>query len=215
MVIIMKDFSMKKRPDYIKNCYREEDGSLTVVFADGTIYDDYLDTEENIAKIDDTMEEQVKEGYTKVGKFRGLLGLSCLVSFATSIAPAVIYQTEFVPDEQKPFVAGGTILVSLLGASEIIRNARRLNEVDKFKTRDAMREELLELAKGYPTTYPHAFEGLTQKEYEKACELINKGEDPFTARNSDWFSEKTLTKIDKNIERDKAYQLTLVPTKNK
>ena len=43
MVIIMKDFSMKKRPDYIKNCYREEDGSLTVVFADGTIYDDYLE----------------------------------------------------------------------------------------------------------------------------------------------------------------------------
>ena len=51
MVIIMKDFSMKKRPDYIKNCYREEDGSLTVVFADGTIYDDYLDNYNQILNL--------------------------------------------------------------------------------------------------------------------------------------------------------------------
>ena len=62
----MKDFSMKKRPDYIKNCYREEDGSLTVVFADGTIYADYLDTEENIAKIDILWKNKLKKGILKL-----------------------------------------------------------------------------------------------------------------------------------------------------
>lgn len=211
----MRDLSGKKDKNYIKSCERKTDGSLTVTYADGTVYDDYANTAENIEKIDTAMENQVKQGYDNIGKFRGLLGLSCLVSLASSIAPAYIYQAEFVPEEQKPFVAGGAIIVSLLGAREIIRNARCLNEVDKFKKRDSMHQELSKIAAEYPTTYPHAFEGLSKKENAKARALIRKGEDPFTARNSDWYSERTLEKIERNVERDKAYQLTLIPRKNK
>lgn len=211
----MKDFSMKKKADYIKKCERNADGSLTVTYADGTVYDDYANTAENIEKIDAAMEKQVELGYANIGKFKGLLGLSCLVSLASSIAPAYIYQAEFVPEEQKSFVAGGAIIVSLLGAREIIRNASCLNEVDKFKKRDSMQQELSKIAAEYPHTYPHAFEGLSKKENAKAHTLIRKGEDPFTARNSDWYSERTLEKIKRNVERDKAYQLTLLPRKNK
>lgn len=211
----MKDFSMKKKADYIKKCERNADGSLTVTYADGTVYNDYADTKENIDKIDAAMEKQVELGHANIGKFKGLFGLTGLAS----LAPAYLYHVgcsmEFIPEEQKPIFTCGAILVSLLGMKELIRRRGYIIEEAKFDLRDSMREDLSEIANNYPNMYPHALTGLREKEYQKACELIDKGEDPFAARNSDWYSETTLLKIKKNIEKDKAHQLTLVPRKNK
>lgn len=209
----MKDFSMKKKADYIKKCERNADGSLTVTYADGTVYNDYADTKENIDTIDVAMERQVEIGHANIGKFKGLMFLSGIAALAPEYLYNVGCNMGFIPEEQKPFFTCGAILVSLLGLKEIIKHAGYINEEAKFDLRDSMRGDLLEIANNYPNMYPHAFTGFREKEYQKACELIDKGEDPFAARNSDWYSGRTLLKIKKNIEKDKAHQLTLVPRK--
>ena len=185
--------------------------TFSIKFADGTIYDGYAKTEENLNTVSDVMEVQAEEATELEGYYKGLVGLNATATIAGTTAGAYAVQLlgtalcdtfSSVSPEQVVTATGITIGAgTLIGLKHIMVNARKIAEIKKFKLRDSMREDLDRIEE-----YPHALTGVRSR----VQELVNSFANPFSAINSESYTTKDLIKISQNVEREKVYQLKSV-----
>ena len=185
--------------------------TFSIKFADGTIYDGYAKTEENLNTVSDAMEAQAEEATELEGYYKGLVGLNATATIAGTTAGAYAVQLlgtalcdtfSSVSPEQVVTATGITIGAGpLIGLKHIMVNARKIAEIKKFKRRDSMREDLDRIEE-----YPHALTGVRSR----VQELVNSFANPFSAINSESYTTKDLIKISQNVEREKVYQLKSV-----
>ena len=189
----------------------DEGDTFSIKFADGTIYDGYAKTEENLNTVSDAMEAQAEEATELEGYYKGLVGLNATATIAGTTAGAYAVQLlgtalcdtfSSVSPEQVVTATGITIGAgTLIGLKHIMVNARKIAEIKKFKLRDSMREDLDRIEE-----YPHALTGVRSR----VQELVNSFANPFSAINSESYTTKDLIKISQNVEREKVYQLKSV-----
>ncbi|MDD6264064.1 MAG: hypothetical protein PUA97_02985 [bacterium] len=185
--------------------------TFSIKFADGTIYDGYAKTEENLNTVSDAMEAQAEEATELEGYYKGLVGLNATATIAGTTAGAYAVQLlgtalcdtfSSVSPEHVATATGITIGAgTLIGLKHIMVNARKIAEIKKFKLRDSMREDLDRIEE-----YPHALTGVRSR----VQELVNSFANPFSAINSESYTTKDLIKISQNVEREKVYQLKSV-----
>ena len=185
--------------------------TFSIKFADGTIYDGYAKTEENLNTVSDAMEAQAEEATELEGYYNGVVGINATATIAGTTAGAYAVQLlgtalcdtfSSVSPEQVVTATGITIGAgTLIGLKHIMVNARKIAEIKKFKLRDSMREDLDRIEE-----YPHALTGVRSR----VQELVNSFANPFSAINSESYTTKDLIKISQNVEREKVYQLKSV-----
>ena len=185
--------------------------TFSIKFADGTIYDGYAKTEENLNTVSDVMEVQAEEATELEGYYKGQVALNAIVTAAGTTAGAyavkelgTVLCSAFpsVSPEQVVTATGITIGAgTLIGLKHIMVNARKIAEIKKFKLRDSMREDLDRIEE-----YPHALTGVRSR----VQELVNSFANPVSAINSESYTTKDWIKISQNVEREKVYQLKSV-----
>lgn len=192
----------------------DEGDTFSVKFADGTIYDGYAMTEENLKEISDAMEGQAQKATDLEGYYKGQAVINGLVAAAGTTAATyavnelgtVLCNTfSSVEPEHVTIAAGITIGTGVIfGVKNIVANIRKIAEIKKFKLRDSMKEDLENLG-----AYPHALTGVRSR----VQELVSSFDNPFGAIHSGEYTTKDLIKISQNVEREKVYQLK--PAKSK
>lgn len=192
----------------------DEGDTFSIKFADGTIYDGYAKTEENLKTVSDAMEAQAEDATELEGYYKGLVGLNATATIAGTTAGAYAVQLlgtalcdtfSSVSPEQVVTATGITIGAgTLIGLKHIAVNAKKIAEIKKFKLRDSMNEDLENIS-----DYPHALTGVRSR----VQELVNSFDNPFGAIHSEEYATKDLIKISQNVEREKVYQLK--PAKSK
>lgn len=189
----------EEKSNYIKEVINGD--TLTVTFADGTEYDDYENTSENMEVFNEAMEQQVEAGIQNIGNFKSLLGIDIAVSAASATtALATVFTggtTESVPEEVK---IGAIITSGIVALGTAIRaniNARKVKEIKKFQKRNEIAATLANLE-----LYPHALVDLRSS----VVSLVRSTKNPFAAINSELYTIKDLEQIERNVERDKVYE---------
>ena len=189
----------EEKSNYIKEVINGD--TLTVTFADGTEYDDYENTSENMEVFNEAMEQQVETGIQNIGNFKSLLGIDIAVSAASATtALAIVFAggaTESVPEEVK---IGAIITSGIVALGTAIRaniNARKVKEIKKFQKRNEIADTLANLE-----LYPHALVDLRSS----VVSLVRSTKNPFAAINSELYTIKDLEQIERNVERDKVYE---------
>ena len=192
----------------------DEGDTFSIKFADGTIYDGYAKTEENLKTVSDAMEAQAEEATELEGYYKGQAVINGLVAAAgTTAATYAVNELGIelcnafssVEPEHVTIAAGITIGTGVIfGVKNIVANIRKIAEIKKFKLRDSMKEDLENL-----DAYPHALTGVRSR----VQELVSSFDNPFGAIHSEEYTTKDLIKISQNVEREKVYQLK--PAKSK
>ena len=188
--------------------------TFSIKFADGTIYDGYEKSEENLSIVSDVMEVQAQEATELEGYYKGQVAINATAAVAgtavgayavNELVNALSSSVSSMSPETATVATGVTIGIgTLLGAKHIVVNAKKVSEIKKFILRDSMKEDLDNIE-----DYPHAFTGVRTK----VKELVENFDNPFGAIHSDEYTTKDLMRISQNIDREKVYQLT--PAKKK
>ncbi len=174
--------------------------TLSIKFADGTIFEGYEKTEENFKIIADAMESQVEIGIENLRKFKNKVALCGMEAATVTVGvPIAVALNPSLQTEENLVLAGAAVIVGAgFGIVNLLRNSAKVKEIEKFQYRNEMCEDLENIEQ-----YPHALNGLRRR----VAELVDRLENPFSAINSEQFTTKDLQKISQNIEREKVYQL--------
>ncbi len=188
--------------------------TFSIKFADGTVYDGYEKSEENLSLVSNVMEVQAQEATELEGYYKGQVAINAATTVAgtaagtyvvNELANALSSSVSSITPETATVATGVTIGIgALLGAKHIVVNAKKISEIKKFILRDSMKEDLDNIE-----DYPHAFTGVRTK----VKELVENFDNPFGAIHSEEYTTKDLMRISQNIDREKVYQLT--PAKKK
>lgn len=179
--------------------------TFSIKFADGTVYEGYEKSEENLKTVSDAMEMQAKEAKNDKMYFESK-GAKIIISTLTGTTLASWLVEEFGTNlfnlsfEQVAAITGTTIITGFITGGIFAHiNAEKLKEIEKLELYSFMREDLENIK-----SYPHALYGLRKS----LADFAEDSKKPFSIINSDQYTTEDLRKINKNIEREKTYSLT-------
>lgn len=207
----MKDYTLKEseKSQYIIDFWREQDGTLSVKFADGKIFSKIAYSAENLKKIEEAQEKQARKGIIHYDRFnterKNSKVSTILAGSVTGVMYALGASSMFVPAIQSmdlgvagPIALGvGTVTAigTILSAHKLKKNTGKVRELDKIKYRDAHIDEL-QSARGYN----NAFTGLNTK----AAKYYKKEAHPYSILNIDKFTQDELETIVQNMATEDA-----------
>lgn len=214
----MKEYIIdeNERKQYITNFTREKNGTLSVEFADGRVFNNIEYSDENIEKIITIQEEQARRGidHYKVFKrrlntskiktaaaFVGTLGASIGATFIPAVSQAV--------ESNHPLVVclgigAVTVLGTIPAYAKLYRDSKVVEELDKIKYRDTHRKELATIR-----DHENSLAGLDQHR----TGWMKRVEDPFSIANIDRYDIEDLETIVDNINVENNLGLTYVKRK--
>lgn len=209
----MKNYAInaKDNEKYIQYVEKNRDGTITIVFADGRVFDNIVCCEENLEKIIAVQEEQAKKGIdnykifkTKENKSKALTLISGIGTLAVTtgitMAPAV---NNALSSQSPVLVAAGVGLITILGTipafAKLRRDRGKVKELEKLRYRNKHKKELDSYAE-----YPNALAGI----YPDTAKWISSTKDPFSILNIDEYSQYDLEQIVSNINVEKSYDFT-------
>lgn len=213
----MKDYSIgESKRKYILRI--EEDannGTFTVVFADGTKLTDVEMNEANIRKVIATQEKQAKNAVNNKAVFVSrrtkagvLTGFSTVASLAAVTAVSNIPVIEQALAGQNPVVvACGIGMVTILGAipavAKLFRESEKVAELEKLEYLEQNSEKL----RNY-RNYHNALGGLNRR----AAAHFSESEDPYCILDIDEYEKKDLEIMMENIEKEESFGFTYKKT---
>ena len=209
----MKDYTIdgKNREKYIKCIEKHKDGTMSVIFADGRVFNNIDYCQENLEKVIAVQEEQAKKGIENYKKFKtgetkatALSIISGLFTLTFSTGVTMIPQVNEALSSQSPVVvATGIGLITILGTipalAKLHREKSKVKELDKLSYRNKHKKELDSFS-----DYPNALSGL----YPDTAKWISSTKDPFSILNVDEYSLYDLEQIVSNIKVEKEYDFT-------
>ena len=209
----MKNYILdgKGEESYIAKVIECKDGSLSVKFADGRVFNNVEACDENLQKIIAVQEEQALKGIEHYKEFKTkecnataltvLSGIGALgISTGVSMIPAV--QTA-LSSENPVVVAAGIGVITILGTipalTKLCREKKRVKELDKLRYRKNHLSDLKRFKK-----YPNSLAGVDTS----VAEWMKTSDDPFCILNIDEYSRDDLEQIMSNIRVEKEYDFT-------
>lgn len=193
----------------------DEGETFSIKFADGTVYDGYEKSEENLKTVSDAMDAQAEEAIGLEGYYKGQVALNAVATmagtatgaYAVNLLGTALCDTFSSVSPEHVVTATGIAIGAgtIIGLKHIAVNAKKIGEIKKFTLRNSMKEDLDKIEE-----YPHALIGVRKR----VQELVNGFDNPFGAMHSEEYTTKDLIKISQNVEREKVYQL-LKPAKTK
>ena len=215
----MKDYTIKEneKSQYIIDFWKENDGTISVRFADGTVFTKIAYSEENLAKIEAMQEQQAETGIARYKRFTGeksrdkaktiCAGSITGVMYAFGASSMLIPVMQNLQTAQLAPLALGVGTVALLGtianAYELKRSSGKVKELDKIKYRNKHRDEL-DSANGYH----NAFAGMNAN----TARYFKKEQHPYSILNIDCFTQDELETIVKNMATEDATGFAYVAT---
>ena len=204
----MKDYSLDRdsRKNYIVNMYVAENKTLTVVFADGTRFENIANTQENVDKIAAIQEAQARKAVANYPTFRrkervafGTFIGSVLTTYGIGWA---LQSTELSHNPVLSIVTGAAVVgaVALPAAIHFCHSATKMSELEKIKYRDEHRDTLEQFR-----YYPNSLMGVSNKRHFAFSRSQNV--DAFSVLDIDNFTKDDLETIVTNVEREKQYTL--------
>ena len=208
----MKDYTLdgESRKKFIKDMFLADDGTLTIVFADGTCFHHIANTPENVEKVRKIQEAQAKAGLKNLKRFNRrsyIYGFSSVLgAFASGFLCTGVMDQVYPVIYQNNLASAACIGAAfVIGAapwlSKFAKTAETVGELKKIQYRNQHRREL----DAY-LDYPNALSGVENKQH--FAYSIEHGEDPFSVLNVDCFSREDLETIVKNVERESEIQFT-------
>lgn len=184
-----------------------DEKSIVVSFGDKSKIRNVKFVPENIARISEIMENQVSESLDNYGYFnrrRLFYGTGSAVCGAVSLGIIPVLNSVYGignDDLRALTIAGIGVVTTAVMLKNAIVNGKKVSEIDKFRMRESLRDELDGIA-----NYATALNGVRSS----VVDLIENTDAPFDAINSDSYTTKDLEKISENIEREKVLKLTYV-----
>ena len=207
----MKDYTNREKEKklYIVNHWKNEDGTMSVQFANGTVFTGIAYSEENLKKLAEMQEAQAETGIKRYKEFskekRKSEVRTVLAGSVTGIMYAFGAGSMFIPAMQSmniaqaaPIALGlGTITAigTILSAHKLRKEQGRVSELDKIRYRNAHREQL-----DKANSYHNAFAGMPIK----TARYFEKEKNPYSILNIDCFTEDELRTIIQNMEAEDA-----------
>lgn len=209
----MKEYIIaeEEKKKYITNFKRDRNGSISVQFADGRIFEDVEYCPENIEKIVRVQEEQVKRGIDHYRVFKNRMNLSRIktaISFAgtlgLSIGATMIPAVSEAVDSTHPLVVclgigALTVLGTIPAYAKLYRDIQVVDELDKLKYRDAHKSELDSM-----NDYYNSLAGIERSKKN----WMRRSNNPFSVVNVDKYDIEDLEKIVENISNEKSLGFT-------
>ena len=209
----MKDYSIgeSKKNFILKIEVDENNGSFTVVFADGSKFTDIELNEENIRKVIAIQELQAKDGVANKSVFVGkktkagfLTGLSAAAVLAGSAAvSSVPFVADAIAGQNPVVVAAGigtiTILGSIPAAIKLYRESKKVEELEKLEYLAKNRTKLEEYR-----NYHNVLAGLSRK----AASHFDTSENPYCILDIDSYEKKDLEQMMENINKEESFAFT-------
>jgi len=206
----MKDYTLDQisKKKYIVDTFVAENKTLTVIFADGTRFENVASTEENLDCIARVQEAQAKAAVNKLPVFRRKaskadLEMCAATSAAFLVGGALSCITNACqnPTESAILVGTVTLLGFIPSLIYTIHENEKLKELEKIKYRDDHREELDSYKE-----FPNSLAGVKNRRHFAYCR--SHEEDPFSILAIDCFSKKDLETIVDNVERENEFGFT-------
>ncbi len=205
----MKDYTLNQgsKKNYIVDMYLENDGTITVIFADGTTFYGLANTEENIQKIAAHQEKQAKTAITNYSVFRNKLLLSTVGVLGSAGAFTVVgnYISGLAGSTSSLENIGITCATCLVGTIpalvHFLKTNAKFEELKKIFYRNSFRSSLDSYQQ-----YPNALAGVKNRKHFDYC--AEHGEDPFSILSIDCFTKDDLETIVDNVEREKKFTFT-------
>lgn len=213
----MKDYTIREseKSKYIVGFWTNEDGTMSVKFADGTVFSKISYSEENLRKIEAMQEAQAKTGLSRYPEFDKARKSSKLKTILSGSVTGIMYAfgagSMFIPAMQSmdiataaPIALGvGTITAvgTILSAHKLSKETGRVRELDKIRYRDEHMDEL-DSAK----SYHNAFAGMPAK----AARYFRKDKQPYSILNIDCFTQDDLETIIRNMNTEDATEFSYV-----
>ncbi len=202
----MKDYSLDRdsKKNYIVNMYVAENKTLTIVFADGTCFENIANTQENVDKIVAIQEAQAQKAVSNYPTFKRKerLALGTFVaSIGASVGAGMLLQSmPLVNDPLTSIVTGAAVVGAFIvpAGIHLCRSSAKMTELDKIKYRDEHRTILEQYR-----VFPNSLMGLRNKRHFAFSR--SQGIDAFSILDIDNFSKEDLEGIVTNVEREKKY----------
>lgn len=209
----MKDYVMEPQDasSYILDIWKDGNGTISVQFADGRIFQKISACEENLQKIAAAQEAQAAKGIDNYVKFhkdetrcRRNTFFSGVGAFALSTGATFIPAVQNALSGQSPLIkVAGIGIITVLGMipayAKLTRASDKVQELDKIRYRDAHMSELSQYR-----DYPNSLSGMNPR----TAAWFRSTEDPFSILNIDFYNRSDLEQIVDNIGVEKTYQFT-------
>ena len=213
----MKDYTIREseKSQYVIGFWKNDDGTMSVKFADGTVFSKIAYSEENLKKIAEMQEAQAKVGLQRYPEFDKAKKSSKIKTILSGSVTGIMYAfgagSMFIPAMQSmdiataaPIALGvGTITAvgTIVSAHKLRKESARVTELDKIKYRDEHRKDLEK-----SRDYHNAYAGMPA---EKA-RYFTKKKQPYSILNIDSFTQDDLETIIRNMETEAATDFTYV-----
>lgn len=216
----MQDYSLTKKDqkNFVISYKKEQDGTYSVTFADGSVFKHIEANEENIEKLESLLDSQIKDGKKRYNLLRKRTKCSMGVMVATPVAIATastlvtnIPAIDSVMSTYNPVgLACGIGVITILGSipayCKMRRNLDAVLEIDKIKYVESHRDVLDTFRE-----HPNALVGIS----ERTQTFIRSKRDPFNVECLQRISLTDLRKIVENIEKEESLGFTYKKVPNK
>ena len=208
----MKDYSSTKseRENYILGYKRNhKNGTIDIMFADGSIYKNIDYCEKNVEIIEATQEKQAKKavnnrekivseknrakGYSIIGSIVGAIGSTLVLVPMNTDLPKLITSVGIVG-----------LCSAIPGLCKLKKENSKLKEVDKISYLNQNRERLEQF-----DNYQNSFVGIDKDVSLK----LKKRKNPFSILHIDDFSQDDLETMIRNMDREDKFQFVYKKTK--
>ena len=214
----MKEYIIteEERKKYITNFARVNNGTISVQFADGRVFEDVEYCPENIEKLVKVQEAQAKRGIDHYRVFKNRMNASRVktaLSFAgtlgLSIGATMIPAVSEAVDSAHPLVVclgigALTVLGTIPAYAKLYRDTQVVDELDKLKYRDAHKSELDSM-----NNYSNALAGIERRK----SNWMRRTNNPFSVINVDKYDIEDLEMIVDNISNEKSLGFTYAKIK--
>ncbi len=206
----MKDYTLDQnsKKKYIVDMFVAENKTITIIFADGTRFENIAYTDDNLDLIAKVQEGQAKVAVNKLPIFRrkasnadlgmcAATGAAFIVGGCLSCFTSVCHS----PAESVALVGTVTLCGFIPSFIHAIHEKEKLKELEKIKYRDDHRDELDSYKE-----LPNSLAGVKNRRHFAFCR--SHEEDPFSILAIDCFSKKDLETIVDNVERENEFGFT-------
>ncbi len=189
------------------------DGTLDILFADGTIFTGVENSEEQLQKIEERQDLQLKVGLANLPKIKAKLKrkkIAGVILGITTVAPLITAtliecgivdvpcSSTIVNLIAMPF--GFRTGIEIAGSMEL---ADIVKELEKLQFRNKHRDYLDKIS-----LYPNSLANLKSKKAARINRIISNQQDPFSNTRVNNFSQNDLETIVENIKREEGYQFS-------
>ena len=209
----MKDYTLSEedKSRYILDIHSNPDKTFDVEFADGSVFRGVEATSENYLKVKRILEDQAKKGVENYSVFEGNrekakvcsalsgLGLATLGVGICSIPKIGDIILREPPVAAICGVTALTVLGTMPSIVKMVKNSKKVDELDKIRYRNDHRRELESIPR-----YPNSLCGTR----ESIKTLIRRDRDPFSMLHVDDYSIEDLENIVNNVQKEEDYQFT-------